>query len=313
MPDPFLVSEVMFNNAELEMIAPLATTPTVAVLKVTTLLVMPIMIVPVAILVPVIIAPFVKPSTEARDNVLVLVAAAVVTVDPVVELSTMEPLISPALVPLRMRAFEPMPLAVKLVVNLNKPEPLATIVALPEEPARLMILLLTSPVPMYDRFPETEVEPMLIVVPEPAALFIPRSLIEVTKTVPPLMLRIPEKELELLRRYQMPPLPDPDTPTLPPMVTSEIRPVITFVFKELVLMLCRARVLVPEADPELILPPMTNLPNPLEAWLLIVKPPYITSAELMVMTVLLAEMLFVIRMVELAVMNSEPPFVVPIV
>jgi len=120
------------------------------------------------------------------------------------------------------------------------------------------------------------------------------------------------KELELLESTQLPPEVFCDTATVLPLVPLEMSPVIVLTFKVLALTLLRARVLVPDADPERISPPMTNLVPLLLAWLLIVPEPYITSGALMVM-VLLAGLFVRIWMVQPADMSSAFPFVVPIV
>ena len=205
-------------------------------------------------------------------------------------LFTILPAISapPAPVPCRVRNLLPAPEAVKLLVNLSKPDALlAVIVALPVVPAMLMVRFVVCPVPVKVKAPADVVEPRWIVVPMPAALATPWSPIEETVTPPPPTLRFPVKELASLSSLQRPPAVDWVTATLPPEVPSEIRPVISFTFEEDALVLIRIRVWVLEVAFELILPPITNLFVLLGAVLLIVKPPYIKSGALMLMVVLL--------------------------
>ena len=154
---------------------------------------------------------------------------------------------------------------------------------------------------------------MLIVVPAPAALTAPWSPIEETYTDPPPIERLPVKELASLRRRQMPPAVDWVTATLPPEVPSEIRPVISFTFREFAPVLLMLRVWVLEVAFELILPPMTKLFVVLGDILLIVKFPYIKSGALMVVVVLAVARVERIWIVEVAVMFSALPLVVPIV
>ena len=150
---------------------------------------------------------------------------------------------------------------------------------------------------------------MFIVLPAPAALATPWSPIDVTVTLPPLMLMLPVKELELLERVQR--LPDPvDIDTVP--LPLEISPVISLVLVGLAVRLVNVRVFAPEVA-ALIFPPMRNLLVALGAWLLIVNPPYIKRGALMVMVVLFVARVERIWIVEVAVMFSALPLVVPIV
>ena len=66
------------------------------------------------------------------------------------ELLTIAPATSPEPGPVRVRVFEPLPVAVKLLVNLRKPvEEVALIVALPVVPAKLMVrLVVCVPLPV---------------------------------------------------------------------------------------------------------------------------------------------------------------------
>ena len=154
---------------------------------------------------------------------------------------------------------------------------------------------------------------MLIVVPAPAALTALWFPIEETYTDPPPIERFPVKELASLSSLQRPPAVDWVTATLPPEVPSEIRPVISFTFREFAVVLIRRRVWVLEVAFELILPPITNLFVLLGAVLFIVKPPYIKSGALIVMVVLEVVRLPASRIVPALVMCSALPLVVPIV
>ena len=155
---------------------------------------------------------------------------------------------------------------------------------------------------------------MLIVEPAPAALATLWFPIEETYTDPPPIERLPVKELASLRRRQMPPEVLWFTATLPPEVPSEIRPVISFTFREFELVLLMLRIWVPEVAFELILPAMTKLFVVLGAILLIVKFPYIKSGALMVMVVLEVVRLPARRIVPALVMCSALlPVELPIV
>ena len=72
-------------------------------------------------------------------------------VTPILGLSTMAPAISPgpAVVPVRMSILLPVPEAVKLLVNLSKPDPDCSRIAVPVVTNRSMGRSLVLPAPMY--------------------------------------------------------------------------------------------------------------------------------------------------------------------
>ena len=127
VPVPALVREVMLTSPALVMTSPCKTLA--AALKVTPLVVrdvgllMETMVVFAGMLALLITLPTTKPSTEASNRVVLVVLAAMATVDPVVVLSTIAPPISPVpdWEPCNVTVWLPIPVAVPTATEVTPP------------------------------------------------------------------------------------------------------------------------------------------------------------------------------------------------